>query len=282
MRQLARTLLLLLLLPALLVPALPAAATGPRDVAYGPDPRHRLDLYLPKGGAGAHRRKTLVFIHGGGWQRGDKDRYRFLGRAYAKAGYVAVLINYRLYPQARFPAFVEDAARAIGWVRANVRRYGGDPGRIYLMGHSAGAHIAALLALDPHYLRAAGVPRRAIGGLIGLAGPYVFHPRQVRRLVPIFAAHPHPNARPVHFARNGAATAEGGGPPLLLLSAGLDAIVGRRNGPGLAKAYRRAGGKAIARSYPAIGHGQIVLAIAKWFRGLAPVYEDTLRFIGRP
>jgi acetyl esterase/lipase len=280
MNQLART---LLLLPALALLALPAAARGPRDVAYGPDPRHKLDLYLPDGaGPDAKPRKTLIFIHGGGWRRGNKDRYGFVGRAFADAGYVVVLINYRLYPRARFPGFVEDAARAVAWVRENVRRHGGDPEHIYLMGHSAGAHIAALLALDPGYLQAAGVPRSSIGGMIGLAGPYVFHPEQLPRLAKIFAAHPARNARPVVFAENGAATTNGGGPPLLLLSAGLDTVVGARNGPGLAEAYRRAGGRATARSYPGIGHGQIVIAISKFFHGLAPVLDDTVRFIGKP
>jgi len=277
MRPIVRT---LLLLPALALLAWPAAARGPRDVAYGPDPRHRLDLYLPDGaGAGAKPRKTLIFIHGGGWRRGNKARYGFVGRAFAEAGYVVVLINYRLYPQARFPAFVEDAARAVAWVHAHIRAHGGDPGQIYLMGHSAGAHIAALLALDPHYLEAAGVPRRALGGMIGLAGPYVFEPGRVPRLAEIFAAHPQPNARPVVFAENGAAR---NGPPLLLLSAAFDRIVRARNGPELAEAYRRAGGRAEAKSYPAIGHGQIVFAIAALFRGTAPVFEDSVHFIGKP
>ncbi|HUT50672.1 MAG TPA: alpha/beta hydrolase [Alphaproteobacteria bacterium] len=268
-----------LILASLAVLAAPASARGPRDVAYGPDPRHRLDLFLPASEAAARAtgtpRKTLIFIHGGGWRRGTKDRYGFVGRSFSQAGYVVVLVNYRLYPQVRFPAFVDDAARAVAWVRTNVRRYGGDPDRIYLMGHSAGAHIAALLALDPHYLGAAGVPRTAIGGMIGLAGPYVFHPERVPRLAPIFAAHPRPNARPV-------AVTDNGGPPLLLLSAGLDMVVGRRNGPGLAAAYRRAGGRATARSYPAIGHGQIVIAISEFFQGLAPVVPDVVKFIGKP
>jgi len=279
MKSIAHALLIAISLAGL---AAPAGARGPRDVAYGPDPRHRLDLYLPAGAAPAQPRKTLVFIHGGGWRRGTKDRYGFVGRAFARAGYVVVLVNYRLYPQVRFPAFVEDAARAVAWVRGHVRRYGGDPDQIYLMGHSAGAHIAAMLALDPSYLRAAGVPRRAIGGMIGLAGPYIFRPKRLPRLAPIFTAHPHPNARPVFFARNGGAKTSGGGPPLLLLSADLDAIVGRRNGPVLAEAYRRAGGRAIARSYAGIGHGQIVGAISKFFRGLAPVVPDVVSFIGKP
>jgi acetyl esterase/lipase len=281
MRAIAQALLILAALAVLAAPnPAEAQARGPRDVAYGPDPRQRLDLYLPAGAAPARPRKTLVFIHGGGWQRGTKDRHRFVGRSFAAAGYVVVLVNYRLYPQVRFPAFVNDAAKAVAWVRANVRRHGGDPGRIYLMGHSAGAHIAALLALDPRYLRAAGVPRASIRGMIGLAGPYVFRPKRLPRFAPIFAAHPRPNARPVVFARNGAATA--GGPPLLLLSADLDRVVGARNAPGLAAAYRRAGGRAITRSYPVIGHVQIVLAIARPFRRLAPVVPDVVRFIGAP
>jgi len=267
---------ILLFFAAMAAFAAPATARGPRDVAYGPEPRQRLDIYLPRAAEKAPRpRKTLVFIHGGGWTRGHKDRYGFLGRAFARAGYVVVVTNYRLYPQAAFPAFVEDAAKAVAWVRANIAGHGGDPERIYLMGHSAGAHIAALVALDPRYLRTVKVPRAAIKGMIGLAGPYVFEPKQLARIAPIFAAHPHPNARPVVFAGKG-------GPPLLLLSAGLDAIVGAKNGPGLAAAHRGAGGQATARSYSGIGHNQVLLAIAPALSFLAPVRADVVRFIGKP
>ena len=242
----------------------------------GPNQRQRLDIYLPWAGAAAGTpRKTLIFFHGGGWSRGSKDRHRFVGRAFARAGYVVVLANYRLFPQVRFPVFVEDSARAVAWVRANINRYGGDPERLYLMGHSAGAHIAALLALDPRYLKGAGVPRKTIRGMIGIAGPYVFQPGRLRRIAPVFAAHPHPNARPVVFAGNG-------GPPLLLLSAGLDAIVGARNAPGLAAAHRAGGGGATTHSYPGIGHVQIILAIAPAFSFLAPIRADIVRFMGAP
>ena len=247
-----------------------------RDIAYGSDPRQRLDVYVPAGlRAGAPPRKVLVFFHGGGWSRGTKNRHRFVGRAFARAGYVTVLANYRLYPKVRFPAFVDDAARAVGWVHRNAAAHGGDPGQLYLMGHSAGAHIAALVALDPRYLRAAGVPQAAIRGMIGLAGPYAFRPRRLRRFADVFTAHPNPNARPVDFAGNG-------GPPLLLLSAALDAIVGARQAPALARAHRRRGGTATALSYSGIGHAQLVLAIAPAFSGLAPVRRDIIGFIGRP
>lgn len=247
-----------------------------RDIAYGSDPRQRLDIYMPAGlRAGTSRHKTLIFFHGGGWSRGTKNRHKFVGRAFARDGYVTVLANYRLYPKVRFPAFVDDAANAVGWVHQNIAQHGGDPDRLYLMGHSAGAHIAALVALDQSYLKAAGVPRSAVLGMIGLAGPYAFRPRRLRRFADVFTAHPNPNARPVDFAGNG-------GPPLLLLSAALDTIVGARQAPALARAHRRGGGTATAISYSGIGHVQLVLALAPAFSGFAPVRRDIVGFMGGP
>src|SRR3954452_9917177 len=128
--------------------------TRTTDLAYGDQPRQRLDVYRPHNIAGA---PVVIFFYGGYWQYGEKNDYRFIADALTSRGFITVLPDYRLYPTVKFPAFVEDGASAVRWTHDHVERYGGDPQRVYLMGHSAGAHIAALLTLDPHYLKDAGV-----------------------------------------------------------------------------------------------------------------------------
>ncbi len=143
------------------------------DIVYGDQPRQRLDVYAPPG---AKNLPVVIFWYGGAWTNGDKASYRFVGTALAESGFVAVLPDYRLYPAAKFPMFVEDGARAVAWVERHAQTLGGDPTRIVLMGHSAGAHQAAMLALAPNYLAAAGATLTDIVGLVGLSGPYVLEP----------------------------------------------------------------------------------------------------------
>ena len=143
-----------------------------RDIAYALGPRHALDLYLPA--ASAKPPPLVVFFYGGGWTEGTKDWYRFMGMSLTKRGVVVVVPDYRLSPEVRFPAFMEDAALAVAWARANVARFGGDPHWLFLMGPSAGAHMVTLLALDPEYLRAVGLSSHDMCGVIGMAGPYDF------------------------------------------------------------------------------------------------------------
>ncbi len=155
------------------------AAFGPyrryTNLAYGPDPQNRLDVYVPSEPA-AVPRPMVVFWHGGRWRYGDKSDYRFVGAALAESGYVVVVANYRHYPQVKMPGFMDDAARAAQWAAAHAGEYGGDPQRSFLMGHSAGAHLAALVTLDPRYFVATGGAARASRVSIGLSGPYDFLP----------------------------------------------------------------------------------------------------------
>jgi len=162
--------------------ALFAVANGPAywspvhhqlDIPYGRDPRQRLDVYSPP--KGTHL-PVIVFWYGGAWTDGIKSNYRFVGTALAEQGFVAVVPDYRLYPTAIFPTFIEDGAQAVSWVERNAESFGGDPERIVLMGHSAGAHLAAMLALEPRYLTAAGVKRAHVVALVGLSGPYQLEP----------------------------------------------------------------------------------------------------------
>jgi acetyl esterase/lipase len=144
------------------------------DIAYydGPDAhpiKHRLDLFVPEGLKDA---PVLIFVHGGGWTSGDKNLYSFIGRAFAEQGFVTAVINYRLSPQVQHPAHIEDVARAFAWVYRNIAQYGGNPEKIFVMGHSAGGHLVALLALDEKYLQAHGLTLAAIKGAIPISGIY--------------------------------------------------------------------------------------------------------------
>jgi len=156
-------------------PAFFGPFTRHADIAYGSDPQHRLDVYVPDEAA-AVLSPVVVFWHGGHWRFGDKRDYRFVGAALAGSGFNAVLPNYRHYPQVKMPGFMDDAARAALWSAAHAGDYGGDPRRLYLMGHSAGAHMAALLTLDARYLAAAGEPAPQVAGVVGLSGAYDFLP----------------------------------------------------------------------------------------------------------
>jgi acetyl esterase/lipase len=157
---------------------------------------------------------VVVFFYGGSWQSGSRDTYRFLGSALARRGIVTVVPDYRVYPEVTFPTFLEDGAAAVDWVRDNVARYGGDRERIVLMGHSAGAHMAAMLAIDGRWLAKVGVePRRDIAGLVGLAGPYDFLPIRDPTLQLLFEGANRPETQPVTFV-------EGGEAPALLITGG--------------------------------------------------------------
>ncbi len=245
------------------------------DIAYGDDERQVLDIYRPEEGPAGEvdGAPVVVYFYGGSWKRGSRKTYRFMGEALARSGFVVVVPDYRLYPQVRFPAFVEDGARALSWVTTQVKAYGGDPDRIILMGHSAGAHIAALLAFDERYLAGQGVPRASIRGLVGIAGPYAFDPLAYRSTKAIFAGLANTDdARPITFV-------DGEEVPTLLLHGADDRTVLPRNSRELAARLREAGGEVTLLEYDGTGHIRIILSLAAPFRGRDTVYEDTIAFL---
>ena len=253
-------------------------ATVPEDgysvsegLAYGSGPRHRLDVYKPDDLAGPA--PVVVFFYGGSWKRGDRGDYLFAAEALVSRGYVAVLPDYRLYPDVAYDGFLDDSAQAVRWVRDSIAAYGGDPNRIFLMGHSAGAYNAAMLSLDPRYLADAGVDRDIVRGMIGLAGPYDFLPLDTRTTRQVFGEAPDLAAtQPVTFA-------DACAPPLLLLTGADDTTVRPRNSEALARAVSDKGGDADLRVYPDLGHIGIVLALAAGQRGRAPVLDDLAAFV---
>lgn len=242
-----------------------------RDVSYGDQPRNVLDVYLPIKPTGA---PVVIYFHGGGWNSGDKSDYKFVGAALAEQGYVAVLPNYRLYPQVKFPVFMQDAAQAVAWVQAHLHEWGADPQRVYLMGHSAGAHIASLLALNAGYLSAANLDTSSLRGVIGLAGPYDFLPFKYHYMFDLFGPAEHfPQSQPINFVRADA-------PPMLLLHGMQDKTVAPYNTEHLAKALTAAGAPVITHYYAKANHGDLVAGLSIPARGRVPVLAAVSEFIG--
>jgi acetyl esterase/lipase len=242
------------------------------SIAYGDDARQKLDIYLPKQNA-AGASAVLIFFHGGSWHDGEREGYGFLGRAFAARGFVTVIADYRKAPSVRFPAFVQDTASAIAWVHANIAKHDGDADRIFVMGHSAGAHIAMMTALDPQWLAANNLAPNVIKGVIGLAGPYDFLPLTTDSSKIALGQWPDlTETQPITFARADA-------PPLLLLTGDKDTVVKPRNSKILSEAIQALGGQQQLRIYPDVDHADIIMAVARPFRQKAPVVSDVVNFI---
>lgn len=234
------------------------------NMTYGPLERQKLDIWKPEG-TGPF--PVIIFFHGGGWNAGERQVYGFAGRALAEKGFVAVIPDYRLAPQHRFPAFIEDGAAATAWVRKYIGNYQGDPDRITLSGHSAGAHIAALLTLDQQWLNKAGAGENAVKAFVGLSGPYDFLPFTTESARQAFAGTPYPEVtQPISFARPDA-------PPMLLLTGDKDTTVKSRNSHALAKALTQQKAMAQVVDYPGLDHSDTVMALARPFRGKAPILQ---------
>jgi acetyl esterase/lipase len=240
------------------------------SIAYAGRARQTLDVCRPVNAAAA---PVVVFFYGGGWRSGRKGLYRYVAKALARRGYVAVVPDYRVYPEVRYPEFIEDAALAVRWVKDNIERFGGDPETIFLKGHSAGAHIAAMLALDVRWLQQVGLsPRRDIAGLIGLAGPYDYLPLRDETLKVIFGGADRHETQPIFHVSPGA-------PPALLLTGSNDRLVEPGNATRLAVRLRAAGNQATVRIYPGVGHYLIVAALAPLLARVLPVRRHVDGFI---
>lgn len=241
-----------------------------RSIAYAARSRHKLDICRP---AGAVAAPVVVFFYGGAWRSGNKRLYRYVAKALARRGYVAVVPDYRIYPEARYPDFLEDGAQVVRWVRDNIAGYGGDPGKIFLKGHSAGAHIAAMLSIDPRWLAQVGLsPGRDIAGLIGIAGPYDYLPLRDETLKIIFGGADWPETQPIFHVGPGA-------PPALLTTGGRDRLVEPGNSTRLAARLVAAGNAATVKTYRRVGHYIIIAAVAPLLRVLVPVLRDVDAFI---
>lgn len=231
-----------------------------------------LDVWAPEQMSESPR-PVVVFFHGGGWVKGDRAAYAFAGRAFAQKGFLVVVPDYRKVPGIRFPAFIEDGAEAVRWTRDNIARFGGDPDRIALAGHSAGAHTAVTLALDPRWLEAEDVAPDTIKAAIGLSGPYDFYPFDKKRSIDAMSRWPQPrDTQPIAFARADA-------PPLLLITSSEDEVVRPYNAVNLTARLREVGATAEFENYRGLGHEDVVMALSKPFRGKAPVLDRNVAFL---
>ena len=241
-----------------------------RGIAFGADPCQRLDVYVPRALAGPTA--VLLFFHGGGWQGGRRGDYLAFGQVFASAGIVTVVADYRLYPQVKYPAFVADAAAALAWLHAHAADYGGDPARLFVSGHSAGAYNAVMLASEPAFLEVQGGKLSWIRGVIGIAGPYDFLPMEQKEYVDIFHGRNNLDSMPVNHVT-------GARPPMLLVTGSRDRTVSPRNTKSMA-ARLRAFGSAVAEiHYAGIGHVGILLSLLPGFRRLTSLRQDMLDFI---
>ncbi len=248
-------------------------------IAYGSAPREALDIYRPNvatlrkpppGGA-----PVVVFFYGGSWTSGNRAMYRFVGEALAARGIVTVIADYRLYPEVRYPDFLRDNARAVAWTAQHIAQWGGNPHQIYLMGHSAGAYNAAMLALDPRWLHAVGLRRADLAGWIGLAGPYDFLPITDREVQPVFHFPDYPaDCMPIDYVHDARV------PRTFLGAARVDSLVNpQRNTVQLAQALKADGAQVTLDLYPGVNHETLIGSFATPLRWMSPVLDDVVDFV---
>ncbi|AKC70745.1 carboxylesterase [Pandoraea oxalativorans] len=246
------------------------------DVAYGDLGRQRLDVYVPtRAGVADAGMPVVVFFYGGSWQGGDRAEYRFVGEALASQGFLAILPDYRTFPEVTFPAFMEDAAGAVRWGADHAGDFGGDPGRLFLMGHSAGAQIVTLLATDERYLLGVSLSTCAVSGVVGLAGPYDFLPLQSATLRWVFPVLVREASQPIRFVT-------GREPPMFLGVGDTDLIVEPGNTDRFAQRLQETGVRVDIRHYD-LGHALMLGAISTPLRRFFPVLSDIANFVdGEP
>jgi acetyl esterase/lipase len=253
---------------------------GPADLPYGPLERQRFDLYRPGTSTSQADRATgtplVIFIYGGSWDRGGRRDYRFAGEALAAQGFTVMVVDYRLYPDVRYPEFLEDCAKAVGYGLDHAAELGADPRRVFLYGHSAGAYNAAMLALDPRWLRAVGHAPNDLAGWVGLAGPYNFLPIGDPGVRLVFDwPNTSPDTQPIHHVGDLAQSL-----PVFLGAARHDRLVDpMENTDQLAGQLRDRGAAVTYKVYDHVNHATLAGALAWPLTPLAPVLDDTADFI---
>ncbi len=241
---------------------------------YGAGERNKLNIWVPTGTKKTDKLPVLVWLYGGGWYSGQRDDYGFAGRAFAKQGFIVVIPDYRIVPEGHWPDFLHDSAAAVAWTDAHIANYGGDPDRIALAGHSAGAYNSLMLALDPQWLKAAGSDVSVIRGVVSLAGPSDFYPFEKggRADVAMGDIRPVEQTQPITFVRADA-------PPLWLGHGTADTVVRVRNSQRLAAAMDKVGGSATLREYDGLSHIDLVMALTKPLAYKGPILPEMTDFL---
>ncbi|WP_250634090.1 alpha/beta hydrolase [Pinirhizobacter soli] len=244
-----------------------------RGVVFDPSTGLKLDVYRPAATIDA---PVVVFFHGGSWTSGKRQWYRFVGTALASRGIVAVIPDYRKYPQVKMDGFMADAASAVAWAHAHAGEFGGDASHLFIMGHSSGGHIAGLLATDGRWLQAQGMTTRELAGFIGMAGVYDFVPiaPNEKDMLGMFGHSPSEQhrAQPIDFV-------DGDEPPMLLLHGLSDKEVEVHNSTSLADAVKAHAEPVTLKLYPGMGHSGLVFALSTPLQGKKPVLDDVVSFI---
>ena len=246
------------------------------NVSYGRDELNRLDIYIPGSleTDSETKQPAVIFFYGGCWggcKTRNKEKYPFVAQALTSHGYIAVLADYRRYPKVKFPIIMEDAKHAVEWVRENIESYGGSHDRIFLMGHSAGAHLAVMLALNESYLHPETY--NSVKGVIGLAGPYDFLPLTKAYQREVFGpTDNYPDSQPINFV-------DGTEPPLLLLYGNDDNTVKPHNIINLTTRVQQSGGHVEAHMYDNIDHKAILGALSIPYQDSEPVLKDIIHFL---
>lgn len=248
--------------------------SGDVGVPYGKEARQQLDIFRPRSVTAAGKPPIVLFFYGGNWTRGDRAAYRFVGEALAANGVIALVADYRLSPQVRYPGFLRDCALATQWAFSHAADLDGDPSRIYLMGHSAGAYNAAMLALDPRWLKEVGLGPSRLAGWIGLAGPYDFLPIGDPEVQVAFGWPDTPkDSQPIAHTVAKA-------PRTLLIAGSDDKVVDpRRSTVQLGRLLADAGTDVHVQVVDGKGHATIAAALARPLNWLAPVLPAVLGFV---
>ena len=243
-------------------------------VSYGPSEKQYLAVYTP-GQPASEPMPVILFVHGGSWNKGDPEDYGFVGRSFVPEGFVVVLAAYRLHPEAVYPAMLEDTAAAIAWTQANIAEHGGDPSRITVSGHSAGAYNVAMAALEQRWIEQAGGNPAGIAGVVGLAGPYDFYPFDSDSTRASFGhVEQGEITQPINHINESA-------PPMLLIHGEADTLVRPRNTHALAKALSEEGKQVETLFLPEADHNQPLLAMASPWRRDRTVHDAIVGFAGR-
>ena len=248
----------------------PSGGYTKQQFSYGNHRRQGLDLYLPKTSTA---KTPVVFVYGGAWRSGSKNDYAFVAQALTSLGHPVIIPDYRLFPEVKFPAFVNDVADAISFVEHQTNNGLTKPFNEYiLMGHSSGAHTAALLATDSRYLNQRNI-RARLKGLIGIAGPYDL-PMNDPEVLPVFNTSTEQRTKPVANVRRGM-------PPTLLLHGLADTRVLPFHTERFKDALLRNGNSVTTRLYPKVDHTKIIGSLAAPLRFLNRSFEDVKAFLAK-